>query len=389
MRLLGALLLVAIAALLHASPAAAQSQGAPGAVAYLRDSTAVTGAIVAIDREKIIIEPLDEVARVVPLESIRSLVLIEPKRSGVGALVTLACTYTAAAIGALNTDPSGGVYLPDNDEEALFAGGMGLIVGGIAGSIAEPERTERRIELDMRDAAGRDALVARVSEAISPRRSWRVMVHGGRVFGSAREVQGRALYDARPRLPNADPFELDRYPYTTRVFPTTLLRRVEVSYDLAERGHPSLDAAATLVSLAQPGSFATLVRYDTTWDRGAEIIGVDVREGYTGLGLFAGGHYLAPLDRDGLAVVRLGVLAGLASSRLIRNEADFMRQVDPAALGSIELLLTPVDLLTIGVAVDYLAVPSVEIPYDRGFNIPGSTMNLSSAGIGFVIGTRF
>ncbi|MBC8146225.1 MAG: hypothetical protein H7X80_11625 [bacterium] len=124
-------------------------------------------------------------------------------------------------------------------------------------------------------------------------------------------------------------------------------------------------------------------------------IGSRVREGYIGTAFQAGGRYRIPLLSDHL-LLRGGVSVGFATTKFNRVEVvnfedivqEDLKKSGLAAGISLELLAR-LDGLVAGISGDYTIAPSIDIPANTRLGIAATTMKLSSASVGIVLGVEF
>jgi hypothetical protein len=363
-----------LAALLIALTSAASAQDPVEVVLYLEDATVVTGRLASVDHRAIVVRSADGNERSFALDSVRTTALIAPVRRGLGSLAVMGAMYAGATIGSFNNEPGGGAFIPGDGGETYVGWGIGGLVGGIVGMLAEGDRANLRTEYDVRDSAARARLVAAGRAALTPRADWQITFHGGVVPTTARDGQEPIIYAAGIR--NYPDEEFSPGMFRANLAATTLLRRVDVTRSQLEY----LDLAASVISLNQPG-------IDVTSFDGSSSSRT-IREGYVGTAVVAGGRVRLGLGSRALPFLRAGVSVGVASSSVERDFVDYASRFSLAAHASVELVVPIGDYLIVGGSADYTAVPPLDVPADARRRIASSRVDLSAPTYGFLVGVR-
>ncbi|MBC8146222.1 MAG: hypothetical protein H7X80_11610 [bacterium] len=373
-------------AVMHAS---AQSPADVLRVAvYLDDSTAATGTISAASNQVIVVRTANTV-RSIPFDSVRAVEVIEPLTMD---------AQTIAVLGGIYLGATSAIVLQQENESSLIQqrehtwpgppGGLfgGMIVGGIVSAFLSQSEQDIRTMYYPSDAIARIELIEHIARGAKDIPQWKLTAHAAAVFGSTNRVQGQALRDAG----YAYPFTGESRDLTWRSTNIAMVRRVELSHSITD----AFDASISTTSLRQPGLEGVYYVIDTTLPPPSISFGYHVIETYSGDAWTLGALYRLPLSRrfDVRSGARIGV--SKVSMRRVKGDGGADHQspeVDKTSLaGGISLeVLARLNGLLIGVSGDYIVVPPVDIPANEKLRLPASSMNLSSASIGFVIGMEF
>ncbi|MBC8146224.1 MAG: hypothetical protein H7X80_11620 [bacterium] len=198
------------------------------AAAYLINGTAVVGTINSVDENTIAIRT-DRGPRMVPLDSVRSLEIIERSRFDAGPLAMVGGLYIGALVAGKTNDPSSGNFMPapgDDADIVVFSAMSGAVIGGILAAFIQRREMDMVTEYNPSDFRARADVVEHVARGAKYSPLWTFTMHAANIYGSTKSTQAQALIDGgyKSYYSNDEPTDL-----RTRISSFALARRVELS----------------------------------------------------------------------------------------------------------------------------------------------------------------